>query len=151
MTSRADRQAGFTLIEVLAVLAILAMAIGIIAARGPARSPALDARGAAGQVSRALRLARSQAVATNRPVAFTLDLARHGFQVGEGAWQAIPAELGLAMVAVAEANPDPARGRIVFNPEGGSSGGRVRISAGRSALTVGADWLSGRVTVALAQ
>lgn len=151
MTSRDDRQAGFTLIEVLVVLAILGLALAIVAAHGPARSPALEARSAADQVARALRLARSQAVATNHPVAFTLDVAGHRFRVGDGAWQALPTGLGLAMTAAAEADPDPARGRIVFAPEGGATGGRVRISVGHSALDVSVAWLSGRVMVALAR
>ncbi len=140
MTSRTS---GFTLLEILVVLVILGLALGIVANRGPARSPALDARGAAGQVARAMRLARSQAIAGNRPVAFTLDVARRAFRVGAGPWQALPPELGLGLVATADTAP----GTIVFDPEGGASGGRVRISTGQAALSVGVDWLSGRVMV----
>lgn len=156
MTSRAEPQGGFTLIEVLVVLAILGLTLGIIAARGPARSPALDARGAADQVARALRLARSQAIAGNHPVAFTLDVARHGFRVDDGPWRPLPPTLALDMTAATERAADPTQGRIVFDPDGGATGGRVRIATsaaalGAGALSVGVDWLSGRVTVSLAQ
>ena len=69
-----QRQLGFTLIEVLAVLVILALALGISAGRGPTSSPAFDARGAAEQLARSMRLARSQAIAANADTAvgFTL-------------------------------------------------------------------------------
>lgn len=144
LVTRGRSDSGFTLIEVLVVVAILALSVGIIAGRGPARSPGLEARGAADQVARGLRLARSRAIAGNHAVAFTLDVARRSFRVGDAPWQALPPTLDLGMLAAAEAAPDPALGRIVFAPDGGATGGSIRVGA----LTIGVDWLSGRVTVA---
>ena len=84
MTLRAEkppmRDGGFTLIEILAVLTILGLAIGIMAARGPSRSPSLDVRGTADLVAGSLRRARAQAIASNSAVAFQLDPA--GYRVG---------------------------------------------------------------------
>ena len=146
MTSPNRRDAGFTLIEVLVVLVILGLAIGLVAARGPARSPGLDARAAAEQIARALRLARSQAIATNAPTAFTLDTAGRIFQVGGAPPQALAPTVALGMTAMAE--PTVAgQARIVFAPDGGSTGGTIRVGTGGRTLTVAADWLSGRVTV----
>lgn len=129
------------------MLAILGVALAIIATRGPARSPALEARGAAQQVARAMRLARSEAIAGNRDVEFTVDVARRGYRVGQHPWQSLPRTLELGMVAVAERTADQALGRIVFSPDGGATGGRVRIAVGTASLIVTVDWLSGRVTV----
>jgi len=39
------------------------------------------------------------------------------------------------------------KGRIRFDPDGSSSGGRVSISGGNQIWIVGVDWLSGRVSV----
>lgn len=129
------------------VLAILGFAAYIVAARGPARSVALDVRGAASQVAGGLRLARSQAIAGNRVVAFTLDSDRRSYRVGDGPWQALPGALRLSMVSVQDSLPNPQQGRIVFDPEGGATGGRIAIAAGESALGVSVNWLSGRVTI----
>lgn len=128
------------------MLAILALAIGLLASRGPPRSPAFDARGTANQVARSLRLARSQAIAANRDVAFTLDVANRNFRIGDGPWQTIPPTVDITVTAVAADAGSSAR--IVFAPDGGSTGGRVRVAGGAAALVVLVDWLSGRVTVA---
>ena len=148
MTSPADRRdGGFTLIEILVVLAILAMSIGIVVGRGPARSPALDARGAVDQVARALRSARTQAIAGNHEVAFVLDVDRRAYRAGSGPWQTLPPTAGVAMLAAAEGGVAPGLGRIVFSPDGSATGGRIRVGAGSRMATVSVNWLTGRVAV----
>lgn len=136
---RQDR--GFTLIEILVVLAILGFALTLFAWRAPARSAALDAHDTASRIAGALRHARAQAIATNVPVAFTLDRDGAGFHIGAGAQQRLP-----AVVSVALATPGGAT-NIVFTPDGGSPGGEVRVEAGAIAVLVRVDWLSGRVRV----
>ena len=139
-----DRQAGFTLIEVLVVLAILGFAVAIIAARGPATSLGFEARDAAGRLARGLRLARSEAIRRNVDVAFSLDAARHGYRIGDGAWQALPPGLGVDLRIGGKAS---GQGRIVFSPDGGATGGKVRVSTGETLIGVDVDWLSGRVVL----
>ncbi|MBP0494949.1 GspH/FimT family pseudopilin [Pararoseomonas indoligenes] len=145
----ASRQAGFTLIEVLVVLAVIGLALGIVAGRGPARSPALEAREAAGEVALALRQARGLAIASNRRVIFVLDVARHAYRVDNGPVRPLPAALDLAMTAaVGEAGESRTATGIGFSPDGSSSGGRIRLAAGAVRRVVAVDWLTGRVSVA---
>jgi prepilin-type N-terminal cleavage/methylation domain-containing protein len=49
------RDAGFTLIEILVVLAILGVALGMLIGRGPMRSRGLETRAAAGALAQSLR------------------------------------------------------------------------------------------------
>ena len=78
-TSRPDleRCAGFTLIEVIATLAILGLALVIVAGYKPPWSSGLGLKGTASELASGLRLARSEAIASNRPVAFDLDVTDH--------------------------------------------------------------------------
>ena len=136
--------AGFTLIEVLVVLAILGLVAGLVAVRGPSRSAALDLRAASGEVARAMRLARTQAIAGNAAVPVVLDPATSGYRVGDGPPRRLPAGIGLSVIAVAGAGLPT----ISFAPDGSSSGGRVELAAGGRRVQVGVEWLTGRVVVA---
>jgi general secretion pathway protein H len=138
---------GFTLIEVLVVLVVLSLTAALLVGRGPARSPALDLRAAAGQVAQGLRLARSQAIAQNRTVGFALDVASGGYRVGDGPPRALPTGLSLSMTAIAGNTAAGRVGAINFLPDGSSSGGRVGLSAGARRVWVGVDWLTGRVSL----
>lgn len=138
---------GFTLIEMLVVLVVLSLTAALLVGRGPARSPALDLRAAAGQVAQGLRLARSQAIAQNRTVAFALDVGSGGYRVGDGPPRALPAGLSLSMTAIAGNTASGRVGAITFLPDGSSSGGRVGLSAGARSVWVGVDWLTGRVSL----
>ena len=144
MISRRDGDAGFTLIEVLAVLAILGLMAGLVATRGPQRSAAVDLRAAAAQVAGALRLARTQAIAGNNPVAVLLDPAAHALRVGAAAPRRLPSGLLVSVISITE----PGRPAITFAPDGSSTGGRVELAAGARRMQVGVDWLTGRVSVA---
>jgi general secretion pathway protein H len=143
------RQAGFTLLEVLVVVAVIGLALGLVAQRGPARSPSLEAREAAGEVALALRQARGLAIATNRRVTFVLDVARHAYRIGDGPVRPLPPAIDLAMTAASgEAGESRTASGIGFSPDGSSSGGRIRVAAGSVRRLVAVDWLTGRVTVA---
>ncbi len=126
------------------MLAILGLVAGLVATRGPQRSAALDLRAGAGEVARAMRLARTQAIASNSPVAVQLDPATQEMRVGAAAPRHLPPGLAVSVISVAE----PGRPAITFAPDGSSSGGRVELASGARRMQVGVDWLTGRVSVA---
>jgi general secretion pathway protein H len=139
------RQSGFTLIEMMVVLVVLGLVLGLLLGRGPMRSPVLETRVAAQQVAQMLRLARSRAIALDRPISVTLERNAHAAMVDGMQAQALPPRVEIAAVGVAtEPNPAPVI-RIGFSPSGGSSGARIRLSELGFAIFVSVDWLSGRV------
>jgi general secretion pathway protein H len=143
-------EAGFTLLEVVVVLAVLALGLGLLAARGPPRSAALEIRAAAGELAQALRLARARAIARNAPAALTLDVARRSWRVNGSPERVLPPAFALSVRAAGtETLGDRDRlGAIRFAPDGSSTGGWIEISDGQRRVQIGVDWLSGRVTLA---
>jgi general secretion pathway protein H len=56
--------------------------------------------------------------------------------------------VGFALLTGRDLVSSQTQGRIRFDPDGGSSGGRVTINGGGQIWMVGVDWLSGRVSIA---
>ncbi len=140
-------QAGFTLVETLVVLTILGLAASLIAARGPLRSPVLEMQTAVSNVTQAVRLARSRAIATNRLVRFVVDPAARSFGIEGGEAAILPPSLAVAVTVAAEVGPAGQLAAIQFNGDGSASGGRIELYDGRRRSQVGIDWLTGRIVV----
>ena len=133
MTSHRDA-AGFTLIEIMVVLAIIGVVIGLAVPFLARREPAANLAGASVELAAALRAARAEAIARDRPVVFS---GGTGGYFIDGRWR----RLAGATVARSAMRVDIAGGaRISFYPSGGSSGGRVvvRDNAARREIAVDA-------------
>lgn len=143
MPRNSARAAGFTLIEVVVVLAILALLASLVLSRRPQRSAALDMRAASTEVAAALRLARGRAIAANRPVPVRFDAGAATLRVGADAPRALPPGITLAITAAAEQGP-----AILFLPDGSATGGRVDLTGEGRRAQIGVDWLTGRVSIA---
>ena len=126
--------AGFTLLEMLVVLAIMAAAAALVVPRLEARNAAVAMAGASSEVRAALRLARMQAIEERRPVTFTA--AGMGQYRIDGRTTALATSRAAAAIRIQVATGS----RISFYPSGGSSGGRVILwgPAGRREIDVAA-------------
>jgi general secretion pathway protein H len=142
------RCGGFTLIEILVVLAILGLGLALIVGYKPPWSSTLEVRGAAAEIAAGLREARSQAILRNRAISLEIDLVGHRFQVGSGPVRPLSFELRVELLTAAGERRDDRTGGIRFNPDGSSTGGRISIGDGHRAIAVGVDWLTGRVSLA---
>jgi general secretion pathway protein H len=138
---------GFTLIELLASLAVLGLALSLIAGYKPPWSRGLGLRATAAELAANLRLARSEAILSNRPVVLDVDLVGHRYRVGTGTPRHLPADISLELLTIAGEVLNGREGAIRFNPDGSSTGGRISLADGRRRVGVGVDWLTGRVSV----
>jgi general secretion pathway protein H len=139
---------GFTLFEMMIVLVILGLALGLVLSRGSWRSPGLEARAVADRIAGALRLARSQAIASDRPVYLVYDAAAHAMAVDGGAIFSLPPDIAVAMTAINSERVGNRLARIGFAPDGSSTGGQIVFAHGVDRFTIGVDWLTGRVSLA---
>lgn len=144
----AASEAGFTAIELLVVLAGIAL-IGALAL--PWYSGAADTlrfRTAMRGVAADLRQARNAAVAGGAPVALAFDPAGHGYGVPGGRWIALPADV---LLAWADGPLVRDAGRLDFFADGSATGGTLRLDGPRQAAVVSIDALTGRFTTETGQ
>jgi general secretion pathway protein H len=140
LRSDSGRTGGFTLLEMLVVIIVLALMIGIVLAAKPAESPAASLESAVDRVAGTLRLARGEAIASDRQVLVKFDPVAQTVQVGTG-----PAAR-LAAGATMAAGPAYQPLRVIFAPDGTASGGPIVLAAGDLRREIDINWMTGEVT-----
>ena len=142
--SRAE--GGFTLLELLIVMTIVALATAMVLPRLSAPSGGSDFRAQAREVAARLRLAQLDAVEKGVETAVTIDLAERTIVIG-GKAIVFPADTTL-IVKTARGLLAPARASIRFVPLGGSTGGSIEARHGGRTISIRISWLTGAVTLA---
>ena len=139
---------GFTLLELLVVLALVALALALVPPMLSSGVPGAELKAAARDITAGLRETRSRAIARNTEVAFVVDVEARSFRVGGAAApRAVPEPILLSLVTAQQEQTDETRGGIRFYPDGSSTGGRITLSHGDRSYDVTVDWLTGRISL----
>jgi general secretion pathway protein H len=148
MHPAAARSRGFTLIELLVVMAIAALLVGVA-------PPAFDRLQASSQyrdtvrgLVTGLRQTRLLAMQQGQAVAFTIDLAARQYGPEGATPQKIPSSVAIqTTVGTRDGQGADTQARIVFLPDGGSSGGMVDVQRPTGQGTrIRVDWLMGQIS-----
>jgi general secretion pathway protein H len=126
-----NSQSGFTLLEMIVTIVIMAFVAGLVLARQPWHSAGLNTEVTVRALVSTLRLARSRAIAQDRDVSVVTSPI--GFSVDGGPPWLLPANQSLSTT------------QVVFMPDGGSSGETVLLAAGPRRINISINWLTGRV------
>ncbi|HMH53167.1 MAG TPA: GspH/FimT family pseudopilin [Candidatus Acidoferrum sp.] len=137
--------AGFTLLELIVALFVIALSVGIVAPIVGRSADTLRGRADVARFSAMLRHARDQAITTRKVHAFVVDPGGHRATI-----VAAPNEVRQTRTLSAnlriDANPPEAL-RVSFEPNGVSSGGDFRLTTGQMRYRVSIDQLTGRVRI----
>lgn len=139
--------AGYTLVELLAVLAILAIVAGALVFGSGHSAETARFRAFLVTVSAALTKARTKAVKGAKQVVFQIDTQNRRLgDIEAGQTIEIPPRVELtALVAEGEVRGDGSVG-IRFYPAGGSSGGTLSFTYRGLIYEVRVNWLTGNVS-----
>lgn len=140
------RVRGVTLLEMLLVIALIALA-GLLAAS--AMTGGVDGmrlRSSGKQIAAQLRYTRTQALASGQPQRFTLDPVARRWQAPSGHRGEIPPGLEIRFTGARQAQRREREGAIVFFPEGGATGGRIELQARQATWRIDVSWVTGEVS-----
>lgn len=138
---------GFSLIEMLLVIVLIAAVSAMAAYAMNSGLPGAQLRGAARELAAQLRYTRAQAIATGRPQVFSLDARTREWTAPQNRHGSLAR--GIEVIAtgarVEQAHPDEVA--IRFFPEGAATGGRFVLKRGDAAWQVDVEWLTGQVAL----
>lgn len=150
MTSPAERPvaAGFTLLEMLIVIAILGLMLGLFASRGADRNKTLTLKGTGDALAEDLRMARTRAIVSGHEASLTVTQTPPGWIRPDAAAVALPADLTITVATARAFGAVATDDAVRFEPDGSSTGAAITLAQGTRQLEVDVDWLTGRVSVA---
>jgi general secretion pathway protein H len=142
------RWRGFTLVELLVVMAIAAALLAVTIPLLSGSIGRAELRGTAAEMAAALRHARTQAIRLHRETRLQVDLEQRRYQVsGERRAFRFPRDVDVKLVVADFQGLPSEAGEVRFYPDGSSSGGEITVSSKRGEYRVRVEWLTGRVLI----
>lgn len=138
---------GYTLVELLVVLVILSIAMAgsvmfSLQQSGKASLPRLSS-----QIASLIGSASTRSVLTQREVLVVVDpVAREISTLGEDLIR-IPDRVSMEIITAKSEVLNAGEAGLRFFPEGGSTGGSIRLLDGDKAILINVDWLTSRVSI----
>ncbi len=138
-------QHGFTLLEMIVVLLIVAMVATLLGTSIVGRLDSVKVATAARDMSAALRYTRSQAILHREEKFLEVNLEQRSYSAAGLPAVKLPEVLEIKLLtAQSEVDSDKV-GRIRFFPDGGSTGGTVTLIADGREWKVKVSWLTGEI------
>lgn len=141
------RQAGFTLVEVMIVVAILAAVMSAAAQFAAPRGTNVSLKAATQLIASKLRNARNAAILGRRQHKVFFDVAKRSIwaDFGDGALK-IDNRIRMTITAAAGERRSKSITSVRFFPNGGATGATVKLLTESQANEVRVNWLTGRVS-----
>jgi general secretion pathway protein H len=135
---------GFTLIEMLVVVTILALIVGVaLPFFARARSDSLRLQSATDTLLGALRLTRAKAILGNNEAVLVIDVDTHTFESSAIPMRAFEPEVLVALKVAEPERPTQSRGGFRFFPDGSSTGGDLSLRLHGLEERICVYWLTG--------
>ena len=139
------RAGGFSLIEVVAVIALVAIAASLVTLSFSKIFTAAKVQAASRDLVAALRYTRGQAIVKGQETTFDLDLANNTYHAPGRSVVQLPKNMRLNLYTATQEQTSETSGSIRFYPDGASTGGHVSVLMDRVEWRISVDWLTGSI------
>ncbi|HET7845408.1 MAG TPA: GspH/FimT family pseudopilin [Xanthomonadales bacterium] len=138
---------GFTLVEIMVVLALVALVVTITAVSLGQGLTGSKVRAASRDLAAALRYTRGQAIVTQSEQVLELDLEHFTYTAPKRKAVELPKDMELRLLTAQQELTGDKAGRIRFYADGSSTGGRIKVVRGRRSWDIEVAWLTGEVAL----
>lgn len=138
---------GFTLVEILAVVALIALAMTLVAVTIGDGLSGARVKAASRDLVAALRYTRGQAIVKRESQALAIDVDGRRYRAPGKKWVELPKNMEMGLETARSEMEAEGIGRIRFFPDGASTGGNVELSLGEAVWRIEINWLTGEVVV----
>jgi len=138
---------GFTLVEIIAVLALIALAMTLVAVTVGDGLTGARVKAASRDLVAALRYTRGQAIVQRKSQTLAIDVEGRRYQAPGKKWIQLPARMDMKLETARSEMEDDSTGRIRFFADGASTGGNVELMLGEVVWRIEVNWLTGEVVV----
>ena len=139
------RARGFTLIEILAVVALIALAVTLVAVSVGDGLKGAKVRAASRDLVAALRYTRGQAIVKREQKTLSVDVEQRRYRAPGRPWVELPKDMDMKLFTARSELEEEGVGRIRFFPDGASTGGHIDLVRGESTWRVDVNWLTGEI------
>lgn len=140
-----DHQGGFTLVELIVVLALGGLLAAVLPPRLSALLDSAAYRRSVQDSANVLERARMQAILEGRRVYVAVDADAGRITIDSLDPLQLPSSVLLSISGVAQAGASsPA---LFFEPDGSASGGRIVVAGRARSSTIDLDWLTGQLAI----
>ena len=136
---------GFTLIELMAVILLIAIAMTIVSVSFSKSLRAAKIRAASRDLVAALRYTRGQAIVKGKSQALVLDLDDNSYAAPGKAAVKLPEGMNLRLTTAEIEQTGANSGGIRFFPDGSSTGGHIAVLQGQREWRINVAWLTGDI------
>ena len=140
-------QDGFSLVEILVVLVMVAMLFGLVGGSLYRSMDSVQVRKAGKAVVNALRHTRAQAIVHREERFLDVDLEARSYAAPGRDVAVLPDGVELTLRTASMDIINDSRGRIRFYPDGSSTGGEITLMAGGTVWRIRVAWLTGEIVL----
>jgi general secretion pathway protein H len=134
---------GFTLVEIMVVMVIIALVMGLVATSMSRSISSAEARSASRKLVASLRYTRARAIIDKKEQVFEVDTENRSYQAPGRKLITLPEGVDVTITtARSEVTSESVYG-IRFFPDGGSTGGHIELTVNGREFRVNVAWLTG--------
>ena len=137
------RARGFTLVELMVVMVIIALVMGLVATSMSRSISSAEARAASRKLVASLRYTRAREIIDKKEQVFQLDTEKRSYQVPGRKQVNLPEGVDVTITTARSEVTSEAVSGIRFFPDGGSTGGHIELTINDREYRVNIAWLTG--------